>query len=193
MSRRTPTRSPVFLLALLTLALLWDASGFIKLSLLCALLHEAGHFFVFWLLTKRPPRISCSLVGFHLEMDGVFLRPRSENLLLAAGPAANLLAAAAGWAFVCRRASYLGYFFLCENLCMALFNLLPVHFLDGGRLAANLIGPMRPRLLRALSALSCCIIALLGVAALVLWGAGPFFLAAFLAMTAALFAKASRP
>ena len=184
--------SPVFLLALLTLALLWDGSGFIKLSILCAVLHESGHFLAFWLLTKKPPQISCSPFGFQLEMDGVLLPSRSENLLLAAGPAANLLAAAAGWALVSRRASYLCYFFLCENLCMALFNLLPVRFLDGGRLAANLIGPHHPRLLGALSAASCGTAALLGGFALLRWGAGPLFLALFFAMTAALVAKASR-
>ena len=73
---------------------------------------------------------------------------------------------------------------------MALFNLLPIRFLDGGRLAANLIGPLHPRLLGALSALGCLVISLLGGTALLLWGAGPLFLAVFFAMTAALCMKA---
>ena len=183
-------KSPVFLLAVLTLALIWDASGFLKLSILCAVLHEAGHFVAFWLLTGRPPRILCSLTGLQIEMDGIPLCRGRENLLLAAGPAANLLCALAGWIQVSCRASYLGYFFLCENLCMALFNLLPIRFLDGGRLAANFIGPLHPRLLGALSALGCLVISLLGGTALLLWGAGPLFLAVFFAMTAALCMKA---
>ena len=190
MKQRQESTVLVLLLALLTLALIWDTSGFIKLSILCALLHELGHILVFCLFTKRKPRIRCSVLGFSLEMDGVPLQTRRENLLLLAGPFANLLCALVTWLLICRRASYLRYFFLCENLCMALFNLLPVRFLDGGRLAENLIGPLHPRLLGTLSVISCLGVAMLGGAALFAGGADPLFLAIFFAMTAALCAKA---
>ncbi|HIV88022.1 MAG TPA: hypothetical protein H9896_07965 [Candidatus Pygmaiobacter gallistercoris] len=151
MRGRFSVSTPVPLLAVLTLLLLFDFSGFVRLSLLCALLHEMGHIAAFVLLTGRLPRVTCSFSGLRIEMDGEHLPLAKENLLLLCGPLANLLAAGISALLILSHATFGRYFFACENLCLALFNLLPVGFLDGGRLAANLLGVRGAQVLRGLS------------------------------------------
>lgn len=192
MKRFFSVRAPVPLLAALTLLLLWDATGFAKLSLLCAALHECGHILAFCALTGHFPRITCSFSGLAMEMDGVRLSLQKENLLLLAGPAANLLAALAAYLLIQHRASYLRYFFACENLCMALFNLLPIGFLDGGRLLSNCFGLMDGVLFRALTLCCCCFLAVFGGVLLRYCGAGFLLSLGFCLMVLALCAKSLR-
>lgn len=60
---------------------------------------------------------------------------QKENLLLLAGPAANLLAALAAYLLIQHRASYLRYFFACENPVYGSFQ-PAAHRLSGRRAAA---------------------------------------------------------
>ena len=170
MKRQFSVRTPVPLLAGLTLLLAFDGTGLARLSLGCALLHEAGHVLAFWLLTRRLPRLSASFTGLALQLDGTALPPARENLLLLAGPTANLLAAGIALLLALHRAAYGRYFFAAENLCMAFFNLLPIGFLDGGRLLANCLGPQNQRFARAAGLLCCALLA--AAAALLLQKSG---------------------
>ena len=182
-------KAPVLLLAALTLMLLWDRTGFIRLSIICALLHESGHIVSFFVLTGRMPRVSCSFSGLQIEMDGEHLSSAKENLLLISGPLANLLAAGVAGLLILSHASFGRYFFVCENLCLAVFNLLPIGFLDGGRLAANLLGAERVRFLHRLSALSGLAFAGFGFWLFFRQGASFFFLLFFCLLTFALILK----
>lgn len=181
--------APVPLLCALTLLLAWDATGLGRLSLLCALLHELGHIAAFWVFTHKKPQLQFSLNGITLKLDGARLSLRQEDLLLLAGPAANLLAALACGLLLRRRAGHLLYFFCCENLCMALFNLLPIGFLDGGRLLRNRFGPGEDRLFCLLSLAGSFFLAVFGAVALRYQGARFARILAFCLMVLALCAK----
>ena len=189
MKRHFFVQAPVPLLAALTLVLLFDPSGFAKLSLICAVLHEGGHILAFWMLTGRLPRVGCSLCGLKIEMDGEQLSLIKENLLLLSGPLANLVVAALTGLLILSRATFARYFFACENLCLALFNLLPIGFLDGGRLIHNILGERAARGLRYFSALCCLVVAILGFWLFLRQRNGFVLLVLFCLMTLALIAK----
>lgn len=73
-------------------------------------------------------------------MRGVLLPPGKELLLAAAGPGVNLLLAAGMLAWMEGPAGY-GYFglwFVCTNLLVGGFNLLPLPGLDGWHMAGCL-------------------------------------------------------
>ena len=86
-------RDPVLLCGLLYLALFWDASGFLRLGLLAAVLHEGGHILIYCLLFHRFPVIEVNLTGFCMRTRGQAMTPGQKALLAAAGPAVNLLLA----------------------------------------------------------------------------------------------------
>lgn len=133
-------RSPYLLLFVYTLLLAFDSTGVFRLGILCALLHECGHIAVFLLLEHRLPALEASLAGLCLSMRGVLLPPGRELLLAAAGPAVNLLLAAGMLAWMDGPAGYryFGLWFVCTNLLVGGFNLLPVPGLDGWRMAGCL-------------------------------------------------------
>lgn len=135
--RRLKTRIelPLPLLFLLALLLAADGTGLLRVSLLCALLHEGGHLLVYWRYFHRWPQLSVSPLGVCLSMRGVLLPPGREMALAAAGPLANFVCSGAAilwmrwWGH-----SYLGYWFASANLLLGLANLLPLPGLDGARL-----------------------------------------------------------
>ncbi|MDD3429514.1 MAG: hypothetical protein PHG02_05885 [Oscillospiraceae bacterium] len=121
-------------LALLLLAFITDATGWIKLSVAAAFIHETGHVVAYWLVLKKRPTIRLAIGGIQMQAASLLPR-RAERIILLAGPFANVLFFAAVYIYMqYLPATYNGYFFCAANLCMALFNLLPISFLDGGRL-----------------------------------------------------------
>ena len=127
---------PLFFLAVLTLLLLRDHTGLYRISLLCCLLHEAGHLAVFLGQSRRLPRLRCSLWGICLEWRDARLTARQRFWLAAGGPLANLVCFAAAWFWMQHRASYWGWYFAGSSLLTASYNLLPVLPLDGGQMLA---------------------------------------------------------
>lgn len=125
--------------------------------LLAAACHEAGHLLAAYLLGGRVHRIQIRATGAILSAS--FPTYGGEFFALLAGPAVNLLLGAGflrGW-----------FPFSLINLGLALFNLLPVHGLDGGRLLYLLLLKALPpdRAERVVTLLSYCLC--LGIAA---WG-----------------------
>lgn len=122
------------LCAALSVLLFFDRAHLLWYALLAAILHESGHLLCYLLWVHRLPALSFGFTGmwFHLEQNR--LPRKKEALLLLAGPGANLAAALVIGAVMQQHAALWGYFFLGENLLIGLFNLLPVSFLDGGRL-----------------------------------------------------------
>ena len=120
-----------------------DASGWLRLSLLASLLHEAGHILVYRLLTGRAPRIRVSALGMCLYAAGDGLPPGKTAVLAAAGPAANLLAAGGCFAAAGHSGAVLRLAFGTANLLIGGFNLLPVPPLDGSVLAGWAAGRIR--------------------------------------------------
>ena len=57
-------RDPVLLCGVLYVLLWFDASGFLRLGLCAALLHEWGHILVYWAMFRTFPTIEVTLTGF---------------------------------------------------------------------------------------------------------------------------------
>ncbi len=67
----------VLLCGVLYVLLLFDASGFLRLGLLAAILHEWGHIFVYCAPAKAFPVIEVTLTGFCMRTAGQRLSPVS--------------------------------------------------------------------------------------------------------------------
>ena len=150
--------SPAFLL-LAAWLLYHDRQGITGPAMLACALHEGGHILAIRLVGGAIKEFNITLVGAEL----VLARPLPygrELLAAAAGPGANLLLAA-----VCGARLPL---FAGLNLALALFNLLPLSRLDGGRLLRCCLsaaaGPERAdRAAEVLDRGSSCLLLLLGL------------------------------
>jgi stage IV sporulation protein FB len=100
--------------------------------MLSALVHEVGHIIAIRALGYRARRIDI------LPMGALIVCPeaipfRDEVAIALAGPIASLAASAVGLlAFAVSKNTYI-IFFALVNLMLALFNLLPIAKLDGGK------------------------------------------------------------
>jgi len=103
-----------------------DRTFLVPMALLACAAHELGHIFVIRLLGGTVKQIRLTVIGAELILAGP-LGYWQEGLSALAGPGANLLLALA-----CCGCSE-GVTFAGLNLVLALFNLLPVGRMDGGR------------------------------------------------------------
>lgn len=145
-------------------------------TVLAALLHECAHLLAIAAAGESPQRMRVSAAGLRLEMRGTAICPvRRMAVILAAGPAANLLAA------LCFQHSGMPES-AAANLSLALFNLLPYPATDGGSLLccaleqrfADSRPDLPPRILTAASWLTTAALAAFllraGIRNLSLWG-----------------------
>ena len=109
-------------------------------ALLALTLHECAHGVVAKNLSFAVA--SCTLYPFGaiMELEPLTPHPKGEGVVAAAGPIANLVAAASLLAPAlyppCKRVCEP---FLWTNLCLCALNLLPAYPLDGGRVLAFLL------------------------------------------------------
>ena len=82
-------RDPLLLCGALYLLLWFDVSGFLRIGLCAAVLHEMGHIFVYLLLFRRFPFIEVTMTGFCMRTRGQTLTRGQTFLLAAAGPGMN--------------------------------------------------------------------------------------------------------
>ena len=128
--------------ALLVAALLLylDRSGVWSWALLACTLHELGHW---WAIHAVGGRVACLRVtcaGAELRMSVVRPLPPVRMALAAlAGPGMNLLVALTGITLARRGVGERLYLFAGLNLGLAVFNLLPAGWLDGGRALESLL------------------------------------------------------
>lgn len=131
-----PSVQPVLLCACLAAGLLFDPMGFLRMTLVCAFVHESGHVIAYVLCARRLPKLHFGAGG--VALSGAELLPRvQERWVIAAGPLANFLMAAALFWRLQVRASYGLYFLAAVSLCTGVYNLLPFGVLDGARLLQN--------------------------------------------------------
>lgn len=127
-------RDPLLLCGGLYILLWFDASGFLRIGLCAALLHELGHILAYGLMFHRLPVIEVTAAGFCMRTRGQALTRRQRFWLAAAGPVTNALLAAV-WALRLEQyATIRGSAFLAANLLTGAFNLLPVPPLDGAQI-----------------------------------------------------------
>lgn len=138
-------RDPLLLCGGLYILLWADASGFLRLGLCAAFLHELGHILVYLGLFHQFPVIEITAAGFCMRTRERALTQGQTFLIAAAGPGMNALLAAV-WALRLENyATIRGSAFLAANLLTGAFNLLPVPPLDGAQMAACLIRCLRQK------------------------------------------------
>ncbi len=128
--------------ALLVLALLYylDSSGIFPWVLLACAFHELGHWWAVAAMGGQVRRLSLSCAGAELRLSTVRPLPPAKMVLAAlAGPGVNLLLALGSTALAGRGAGERLYFFAGLNWGLAIFNLLPAAWLDGGRALENIL------------------------------------------------------
>lgn len=103
-----------------------DRSFLVPMAVLACTAHELGHFFVIHALGIDVKRIHLTMVGAEMVLSGP-MGYWQEGLSALAGPGANLVLALVFSGFE------QGLTFSGLNLMLALFNMLPVGRLDGGR------------------------------------------------------------
>ena len=129
-------RDPVLLCGAVYLLLYFDASGFLRLGLLAAILHELGHIFVYCIQQRHLPVIEVTMTGFCMRTAGERLSPRQRLVLAVAGPAVNF-ALAGVWAVRLAQAATIRVIaFLAANVLRVLFILFTFPPLDGAQMAA---------------------------------------------------------
>lgn len=129
-------RDPLLLCGALYVLLYFDASGFLRLGLLAAFLHEWGHIGAYLALFGQFPIIEVTLTGFCMRTRGREMTLWQTALLATAGPAVNFVLAGLWMLRLEQRATIRSSAFLAANLLTGAFNLLPIPPLDGAQLAA---------------------------------------------------------
>jgi stage IV sporulation protein FB len=147
-----------------------DHTGLAVLALLCAGLHEAGHFTALWVLRVPVKEVSFKTFGVNIKLaQKTRLSYGQEVAVALSGCTANLIFALIALAFFAaglfRNQSQI---FCIINLLLCAFNLMPIGPLDGGRaLESVLCGKMQymtaHNIVNAVSAIFVVPLAFLGV------------------------------
>ena len=127
-------QDPLILCGALSILLYFDASGFLRIGLLAAVLHEMGHILVYLFLRHRFPYIEVTMTGFCMKTRAERFLANEQLLLAAAGPGVNILLAALAGFCLSRRATIWMSGFFAANLLTGAFNLLPIPPLDGAQI-----------------------------------------------------------
>ena len=120
-----------FLFAASVAALLcFDVGPQVQLSVLSGILHEGGHVFSLLLLGERPQKICFGLFGLTvLRRNDIKLNYKNEIITAFCGPFVNIV-----MFYLNYRDNQALFSVVAINAALALFNLLPVSGLDGGRI-----------------------------------------------------------
>ncbi len=133
--------------AIFAVMLIFQPVGIVLPSLGAAVLHETGHMAAALALGIPLRSLDIGTFGASLKVRGSLISYPKEFLLCAAGPAMNLISAAA----VCILSAHRGFrtecgeWFASVSLMLAILNLMPAEGFDGGRMlsvaVSSLLGP----------------------------------------------------
>lgn len=120
------------------------AAAYALLLMLSVLAHELAHALSARAFGWPPTEIELNLWGGHTQFLVGDATPVKSLAVALAGPAANLLIAGVGWQLMrtlepAGVTGLLGEVTVLLNLLVGLFNLLPGHPLDGGRIVESLV------------------------------------------------------
>ena len=127
------------------LGCLFDVGGVFRYTIVCALLHELGHIFTYFYIREEFPKVQVTPAGLSMSVGPADLEKKKEIVVAAAGPLCNFYLAMIFLMLANVRAAYGTYFFGCVNLLIGILNLLPLPFLDGGRILYLLFGIHKSR------------------------------------------------
>lgn len=120
----------------------------VSAALVSCILHECGHLFAMSVLSEPPEKICLYAGGIKIVPPKRIINVRkAEVVILSAGCTVNLIISVISAALGLEKMSMI-------NLALALFNLLPFKYFDGGRLLALFVGDRVRRLFVVLGALS---------------------------------------
>ena len=160
--------SPYFVFIFCVIAYFGHAR-FVGAAVLAVLCHETGHLLYYSMMGKQVHEVRFDVCGALIR--AVPLGRWEEICCAWFGPLTNLVLALLFW----QRFTM----FAAANLCLGLFNLLPVYPLDGGRLLA---GFLPGRVVKFIGSGVCLFLALAFFSLCIVkrWGLWPGLLAAFL-------------
>lgn len=127
---KTTFEASFFVVSVMSIVLILDASGKVAMCFLCAILHECGHIIAMRCFGVTPKSIKLRLFDIAIETDSskTFL---SDFIVTLSGPFMNL-----GLSLL----FYFVYKPLCLiNLVIGLFNLMPIDTFDGGHALSLLL------------------------------------------------------
>lgn len=104
-----------------------------SLFLLSVLLHECSHVFFLVIFKAKIKRITFFPFGIDISADTKFISYKKELVCTLAGSAANMIACISGYGVLLLFPSALLLFFVLCNGFLALLNLIPLSFFDGGK------------------------------------------------------------
>lgn len=119
--------------AVLTFMLLFCDEKTVMISLFSSLFHEGGHLFFMLLFSVYPSRIVFGAFGVRIERDkSSFVSYKKEALICMGGIFGNIILFICGAAFYYAYKSMWALQLMIVNAFIALFNMLPVSFIDFG-------------------------------------------------------------
>ena len=137
--RKIKIRVSVYFAAAVTFALIFVPDGNALLSLLSCMLHEAGHLAAIRLFGGKVRSISFGAYGMRIDAShSLRISPLKEAVISLAGPCVNIILMIIG---ILAKSS--GLFRI--NLCLCVFNLLPVGMTDGQSALKNVLSVIADR------------------------------------------------
>lgn len=126
---------------LITLAVFFIGGDMIYtvIMLLSALIHEVGHLTALKIFGVRVKTLVLGLFGGTLMLEKKLISYKKDIAVALSGSLFNLLASAVLFFLIRSDFSEHLFFFFLANLFYALFNLLPIATLDGGRALISLL------------------------------------------------------
>ena len=122
----------IILVTLVFYALLFDKLNIFFYFIISSALHEAGHIAA-CLVCRKVPEIKVSVFG--LKLSGYPTEKYKKLFVLISGPLVNvILILTFYFVFLKKEFTLNAYVFICVNVIILFFNILPIQLLDGGQI-----------------------------------------------------------